>query len=84
MTKRRSRKDLFILFGKRLRALRLKKGLTSSQFSRATGIDAAVLRKYEAGELEPGLVVIMSMARALGISHLELLDQLDIEGDNFL
>jgi hypothetical protein len=39
----------------------------------ATGIDKETLRKYEDGELEPKLVVIMEMARALRVSHLDLL-----------
>lgn len=69
---------MFISFGKRLRSLRRASGLTPSQFFRATGIDRETLRRYEEGELEPKLVAIMTMAKALKVSHLELLDA-DIE-----
>ncbi|MEI9918986.1 MAG: helix-turn-helix transcriptional regulator [Bacteroidota bacterium] len=74
MAKQQLKKSLILpAFGKRLRALRLKKGLTPAQFSKATGIDKDTLRKYEAGESEPKLVAIMTMAKALKISHLDLL-----------
>lgn len=73
MKKGRS-KDFVVSFGKRLRALRLAKELTPSQFQGATGIDAHELDEYEEGRLEPGLEAIMVMAKALGISHLDLLD----------
>lgn len=79
MSKRKSEKRIvLILFGKRLRALRRGNGMTPSQFFVATGIDKETLRRYEDGELEPRLVEIVAMAKALKVSHLELLpDNLD-------
>jgi transcriptional regulator with XRE-family HTH domain len=61
-------------FGKRLQASRLSKGITLIQFSRATGIYLGTLRKYEAGKIEPKLATIVVMAKALGITHHELLN----------
>jgi len=82
MAKRRKRdSEIFLSFGKRLRALRLAKGLTPARFHDATGIDAEMLREYETGKLAPKLEAIMVMAKALGVSHLELFDiDIDIDG----
>ena len=75
MAKRQVKRNIiFSSFGKRLRALRIARGLTPARFSRVTGINAETLKKYEAGKLEPKLVAIMVMAKALDVSHLELLD----------
>ena len=68
------RVQILSAFGHRLRALRLQKGLTFRQFETRSGIDAGNLAKYEQGDREPGLIVIMIMAKALDVHHLELLD----------
>lgn len=61
-------------FGRRLKKLRIRKGLTPTQFSRRCGIDPSNLRKYENGLREPGLAIIMVMAKSLETDHLDLLD----------
>ena len=68
------RARLFTAFGGRLKKLRLAKGLTPTQFSEQCGIDSSNLVKYESGAREPGLAIIVIMAKSLGISHQELLD----------
>lgn len=68
------RAQVLSTFGHRLRSLRLKKGLTLRQFEIRSGIDAGNLAKYEGGTREPGLIVILIMARALGMHYHELLD----------
>lgn len=60
-------------FGNRLKVLRVEKGLTPTQFSIRCGIDSSNLRKYENGEREPGLAIIVIMAKSLGITHQDLL-----------
>jgi transcriptional regulator with XRE-family HTH domain len=62
------------LFGKRLQTLRLQKGITPSQFYDASGIDEYTLLQYENGELEPQLTTIAVMSKALGVSHVELMN----------
>jgi transcriptional regulator with XRE-family HTH domain len=75
MAKGQSKRSvIFLSFGRRLRKLRLAKGLTPFQFSRATGIDADTLREYEEGKLEPKLEVIVVMAGALGVGGQDLID----------
>ena len=68
------RARLYSTFGNRLKRIRIAKGLTPTQFSEKCGIDGSNLGKYEAGEREPGLAIIVMMAKSLGISHQELLD----------
>lgn len=74
------RAELLLMFGRRLEHLRLKKGLSPSEFEDRSGIDAGNLAKYELGTREPGLIVIMIMAKALEVHHRELLD-FDFEFD---
>jgi len=68
------RARLYTTFGSRLKKLRLTKGLTPTQFSEQCGIDSSNLAKYENGSREPGLAVVMIMAKSLGITHQELLN----------
>lgn len=76
------RARLYEAFGARLRKLRIARGLTPTQFSEKCGIDGSNLGKYEMGEREPGLAVIMIMAKSLDITHRELLDfEFDLPDD---
>lgn len=67
-------KSILFVFGQRLRALRLQKGLTHDQFQELTGISPGALDQYEDGKLEPGLSTLKLIANALDISLMELLD----------
>lgn len=62
-------------FGKRLRQLRLEKGLTLRSLAEATGVDFTYLSKIENGKLgySPSADTIRAFARALGADSLELL-----------
>src|SRR5882724_11475665 len=68
------RAQLYTTFGNRLKKLRLAKGLTPTQFSERCGIDSSNLAKYENGGREPGLAIIMIMAKSLGVTHSELMN----------
>lgn len=68
------RARLYTAFGSRLKKLRLAKGLTPTQFSEQCGIDSSNLRKYENGAREPGLAIIIIMAKSLDVTHLDLLN----------
>lgn len=72
--KYKHRARLYATFGARLKKLRRAKKLTPTQFSEKCGIHRSNLAKYESGGREPGLTVIMIMAKSLGITHHELLD----------
>jgi transcriptional regulator with XRE-family HTH domain len=68
------RARLYSTFGSRLKKLRVAKGLTPTQFSQKCGIDSSNLGKYENGDREPGLAIIIIMAKSLGITHQELIN----------
>lgn len=74
LMKLEQRARLYTAFGARLRKLRIAKGLTPTQFSEQCGIDSSNLAKYENGGREPGLAVIIIMAKSLGVTHQELLN----------
>jgi transcriptional regulator with XRE-family HTH domain len=74
LMKLQHRAELLLAFGRHLESLRIKKGLSPSQFEDRSGIDAGNLAKYELGTREPGLIVILLMAKALEIHPRELLD----------
>lgn len=62
-------------FGKRLRQLRLEKGLTLRSLAEASGVDFTYLSKIENGKLgySPSADTIRAFARALSCDSLELL-----------
>jgi transcriptional regulator with XRE-family HTH domain len=68
------RARLLSAFGRRVRKLRQAKGITPSVFEAISGINPGNLAKYEKGEREPGLAIIMLIAWSLNVSHLTLLD----------
>jgi transcriptional regulator with XRE-family HTH domain len=80
LMKLQHRAQVLQAFGRRLEELRLEKGLTPSQFELRSGIDVGNLAKYEQGDREPGLIVMVLMARALDVRCSELLEfEVDFE-----
>jgi transcriptional regulator with XRE-family HTH domain len=67
-----TRATIIETFGRALRNLRLAKGLTTREFETRSGIDTGNLSKYERGDREPGLLIIIMMAKALEVDCLEL------------
>jgi len=58
-------------FGKRVEAIRLKKGLTVYEVCRKIQMDPSNWRSYERGDKSPGLQTIFRILNALGISWKE-------------
>lgn len=54
-------------FGTRVRALRKKRGLTQEKLAEAAALHENYISRLESGEQEPGLFVILRLARALGV-----------------
>jgi len=69
-------KDLARAFGRRLRELREREGLTQDRLSKRSGLQASALGRLERGQHEPRLASVLSAARGLGVSPGELLDGL--------
>jgi transcriptional regulator with XRE-family HTH domain len=69
-------KALASAFGRRLRELREREGLTQDGLAKRSGLQASVIGRLERGQHEPRLSSVLSVARGLGVSPCELLDKL--------
>lgn len=68
-----SRPDELKLFGKRIKELREKKGLTQEQLAEAIGVkDDRTIRFWEAGTNAPKFAHMVALAKALGVLIREL------------
>lgn len=65
-------------FGKRLRDVRKKNGLTQKQLAEKIGTDERGVRRYEAGDVKPGLDVIISILDNLNVDANYLLGRTDV------
>ena len=61
-------------FGKRLKELRKKSGLTQEQLADSTGFSLMTIRRWEWGERSPRVDDIKALAKALGVSEADLLN----------
>lgn len=59
-------------FGKRVRQLRLERGLTQEGLGDKCGLDLTYIGRIERGEQNSSLVVVATIAKGLGISVEEL------------
>ena len=62
-------------FGKRLKELRKKSGLNQSQLAEKIGVSLLTLFRWEKGERTPRLEDIKALAKALGVSEADLLNE---------
>src|SRR4051812_39421711 len=60
------------VFGRRVRALRLARGLTQEQLGHAAGIDYKHLSAVEPGAKAPSFDAIGKLAKALGVEYWQL------------
>lgn len=60
--------DIRATFGKRLRALRKKRGWTQAAMAHYVGLDRTYIGDLELGKRSPGLVTLKSIADVLKIS----------------
>jgi len=65
-------KDVEKRFGKRVRELRLAKGLSQEELAYRAGVHRTYLGGIERGERHPALKHISAIAKALGVSLSEL------------
>jgi transcriptional regulator with XRE-family HTH domain len=65
-----------IRFGKRIKELRLAKGLTQEMLAAKIGVDRSYMGFLERGERNPSLEVILKIAKALGAKPDELLKEI--------
>lgn len=64
-------------FGKRLRSLRKRKGITQKQLSNAIGVTERAIVAYESGKMKPNFDTINSLADTFAVSADYLLGRTD-------
>ena len=64
--------DMRKLVGQNVRRIRLEKGLTQEQFSEISGFSQQYVSGLETGRRNPTVVTLYELAKALGVSHMEL------------
>ena len=69
-------KDLASAFGRRLRELREREGLTQDRLGKLSGLHSSIIGRLERGEHEPRLSSLLSVSRGLGVLPGELIDTL--------
>lgn len=67
------------MIGKRIKYYRLKKGLTIEELAKAIDCTKAAVSLYENGEREPNPTICKNIAKALGVSWIQLLSRTDAE-----
>lgn len=66
--------DMRRLVGQNVKRIRLEKKLTQEQFSDMSGFSQQYLSGLESGRRNPTIVTLYEIAKALGVSHLDLLE----------
>jgi len=65
--------DMRRLVGRNVRRVRQSKGLTQEQFADKSGFSQQYISGLEQGRRNPTVVTLYELARALGVSHVELI-----------
>jgi transcriptional regulator with XRE-family HTH domain len=65
--------DMRKLVGRNVKRARMETGLTQEQFAEKSGFSQQYISGLEAGLRNPTIVTVYEIARALGVSHLDLL-----------
>jgi len=65
--------DMRRLVAQNVKRIRLEKGLTQEQFSEISGFSQQYVSGLETGRRNPTVVTLYELAKALGVSHLDLL-----------
>jgi transcriptional regulator with XRE-family HTH domain len=60
--------DIVVTLGKRIRALRLRTGLSQERFAARAGLDRTYYAGIERGERNPSVKQLAKIAAALGVS----------------
>jgi len=64
-------------FGEQLRRRRLALKLTQEEFAHRSGIDISFISRVERGVSQPSIGVLLQMAKLLGTSGKDMIDELE-------
>ena len=70
-----SDQELLIKFGKHVKELRLRKGLTSAEVARSCDMDRGNYTRIETGKTTPALVTLKKLCLSLDISFKVLFEE---------
>lgn len=73
----RERKQIGDAFGRVLKELRLEAGLTQEKLGFEAGLERVYVSLLERGERSPSLVVILDLAKALGVTGAEFVARVE-------
>jgi transcriptional regulator with XRE-family HTH domain len=65
--------DMRKLVAQNVKRIRLDKGLTQEQFSEISGFSQQYVSGLETGRRNPTIVTLYELAKALGVSHMDLI-----------
>jgi transcriptional regulator with XRE-family HTH domain len=69
--------DPLDIFAANLRCIRRERGLSQERLAHNAGLNMTHVAKIERSEREPGVRTVSKLARALGVSALELFEGID-------
>ena len=64
--------DMRELVGRNVLKIRTQKGLTQERFSEISGFSQQYISGLEKGKRNPTIVTLYELAKALGVSHMDL------------
>ena len=64
--------DMRKLVGRNVRKIRLRVGLTQERFAKRSGFSQQYISGIEKGRRNPTIVTIYEFAKALGVTHMDL------------
>lgn len=70
----------FKAFGQRIADLRKKRGITQSDLAAALGLDQTAIASYEVGRRRVPLSLLPHLAKCLGVSAVELIEEVPPSG----
>lgn len=70
-----SDREVLRSFGRKVRALRLARGMSQEKLGFATGLDQTYISDVELGRRNVSLLAIDSLAQALGVSLMDLFEE---------
>jgi transcriptional regulator with XRE-family HTH domain len=65
--------DMRVLVGRNVKRIREQKGLTQERLADLSGFSQQYISGLENGRRNPSVVTVYEIAKALGVSHLDLL-----------
>lgn len=64
--------DMRALVGRNVKRIRERKGLTQERFAELSGFSQQYISGLENGRRNPSIVTLYELAKALGVSHMDL------------